>query len=234
MVNKRRINQRRLPVGRCLLCSGQSRQGLLCQSCREDLPRLGSGCQYCARPLPQAAICPACQHRPPPYRAVGCYRYTYPLPALIQRMKYRGHATLAAELGELMAAAGRPGSYGDTCLIPMPLHWRRQCWRGFNQALELARPLAARLDVPLRTDLCRRIQPTRPQADLRGRERQQNVHQAFEVTTSPPLPGHVVLVDDVMTSGQTAAALARCLRRAGVHEITVWTLALASNSYNHK
>ena len=234
MVNKRRIKQRLLPAGRCLLCTGQSRDGLLCQPCCADLPRLGCGCHYCARPLPQAAICPACQHRPPPYRAHGIYHYSYPLPALIQRMKYRGHATLAAELGELLAAAAYPCNSGGSCLIPMPLHWRRQWWRGFNQALELARPLATRLAIPLRTDLCRRIRPTRPQADLLGRERQRNVHKAFEVTAKGPLPDHVILVDDVMTSGQTAAALARCLRQAGVSEVSVWALAIASNNYNRK
>jgi len=234
MVNNRWLLQQLLPAGRCLLCSGQARHGLLCPPCCADLPRLGSGCHYCARPLPQAAICPACQHRPPPYRAHGMYHYTYPLPTLIQRMKYRGHATLAAELGELMAATVSPVHNGDACLIPMPLHWRRQWWRGFNQALELTRPLAARFDIPLRTDLCRRSRPTRPQADLRGRERHRNVHQAFEVVAAAPLPGHVIVVDDVMTSGQTAAALARCLRQAGVREVTVWALAVAGNSYNRK
>lgn len=226
MVNKRLITNR-LPSGVCLLCEAPVSHGLICDACRQDLPRLVGCCRHCARPLPADATCPACQQRLPPYHAHAVYRYEYPLPLLIQRMKYRGNPGLAAELGELMLA--RPPAIGtQACLLPMPLHWRRQLLRGFNQALELARPVARQLELPLRPAICRRIRATRPQTDLQGRQRRHNVSGAFEVPPRQSLPAQVIVIDDVLTSGQTAAALARCLREAGVADVTVWTLARAN------
>ncbi len=108
----------------------------------------------------------------------------------------------------------------------MPLHWRRQLWRGFNQSLELARPIAAGLGIPLRTDLCRRVRATSAQTHLARGARRRNVRAAFRVHNGP-LPRHVAIVDDVMTSGQTVTELARTLRRAGVEEVQVWALARA-------
>ena len=224
MVNKWRIMRQGLPHSNCLLCLAPAERRL-CHGCRRDLPRLGPGCHYCARPLPRPGICPHCQRRPQPLRTHAVCRYEYPVALLIQRLKYRGHSSLGVDLASLMLEQSPEFDPAATCLLPMPLHWRRQLQRGFNQALEIARPLAARLDLPLRTDLARRTRPTRPQADLSGGQRRRNVSGAFHVQTAPP--AHVIIVDDVMTSGHTAVALARGLRRAGARHVTLWAFARA-------
>lgn len=228
LVNKWVVFTQLLPASHCLLCEAPIQAEQLCRGCREDLPWLTESCALCSRPLPRAGLCSACQRRRPPYQARAACRYEYPLTLLIQHLKFRGQVGLAHELGSIMLekCSDLLVKNDNCCLIPMPLHWRRQCWRGFNQALELARPLARALDLPLRTDLCWRRQATRPQANLRGRLRRENVRAAFEVCAKP-LPQRVIIVDDVLTSGHTAAALSHCLRRAGVREISVLALAKA-------
>lgn len=226
MVNKHRFINRIMPASSCLLCAGEHGGSLICQPCRSDWVHLGACCPGCATPLPITALCPGCLRRPPPYTARAIFQYQYPLSLLIQRLKFRGQTDLGRELGGLMLSHFQAQKPLPDCLIPMPLHWRRQLRRGFNQALELARPLARGLDVPLRADLCRRSRATQPQADLPGRIRRANVRNAF-ATRGVTMPAHVAVIDDVLTSGQTAAALCRCLRRAGVRRIEVWCLARA-------
>lgn len=226
MVNKQRFINQFIPANSCLLCAGEHNERLVCQPCLADLVRLGDCCPVCAIPLPITALCPACLRRPPPYTAQTIFRYEYPLSLLIQRLKFRGHASLGHILGELMLSRFQEQQPLPDCLVPMPLHWRRQLWRGFNQALELARPLARGLDLPLRTDLCRRRHATRPQTNLPSSARRTNVHNVF-TTCLLTMPAHVAIIDDVLTSGQTAAELARVLKRAGVQHVQVWTLARA-------
>lgn len=225
--HKKQLFKRFLPPGSCLLCAGRSNE-LVCPACRRDLPRLGSCCRLCALPLPQPGLCPDCLRRPPPFTARAAFHYDYPLSLLIKRLKFRGQAGLGRFLGECLQTelARQPPANRPECLLPMPLHWRRQLWRGFNQSLELARPIAAGLGIPLRADLCRRVRATAAQTHLDRRARRRNVHAAFWVC-SGPLPRHVAIVDDVMTSGHTVTELARTLRRAGVEEVQIWTLARA-------
>lgn len=224
MVNKRRNSKRILPAGRCLLCSESSNK-LVCAACRDDLPRPAAQCRGCAVALPAPGRCPRCLRRPPPFSAVAAFHYDYPLSRLVQRLKFRGQAGLACALGEwlLPVVADQPR---PDCLLPMPLHWKRQLWRGFNQALELARPLSRELAIPINANLCRRRLPTRAQTDLSRAQRRRNVQQAF-VARAGKLPEHVAIVDDVMTSGHTVAELSHTLRRAGVQTIQVWALSRA-------
>jgi ComF family protein len=111
----------------------------------------------------------------------------------------------------------------------VPLHPARLRERGFNQALELARPLGRRLAVPVAPRLIRRITPTRPQQGLRGRERRHNVgtRSRRHPGLSADPPRSVALVDDVMTTGSTVGEIARLLRQAGVERVEVWVLARA-------
>jgi ComF family protein len=119
----------------------------------------------------------------------------------------------------------RPAPPPD-CLIPVPLHPTRLRQRGYNQALEIARPIAARLKIPLEVHAVRRIRATPAQALLPLRERARNVRGAFFARTR--FDGRrVAIVDDVMTSGHTANSLAQCLRRAGAEDIEVWVVARA-------
>ena len=112
-------------------------------------------------------------------------------------------------------------------LVPVPLHRRRLRERGYNQAREIAAPLARQLGVPLREGLLQRVRHTQPQSRLDADARQGNLDDAFAVTASGQLPAHVVLVDDVMTTGATLHAAAWALREAGVRRVDAWVCARA-------
>ena len=110
-------------------------------------------------------------------------------------------------------------------LIPMPLHKNRLSERGFNQAVELARPIAKHLGLPIDLNNCIRKKTTAPQSDLSRKERIKNVKGAFEVLR--PVSGHVVIIEDVMTTGSTAHEFAKTLLQAGATNVDVWVCARA-------
>jgi ComF family protein len=134
------------------------------------------------------------------------------------------HARLLGELlaGHLATLVGpRP-----ELLLPVPLHPRRQRGRGFNQALELARPIARRLGVRLVADGCRRLRDTAAQSGLDAAARRRNVRGAFAVNT--PVGGRrVALIDDVVTTGHTVTEMARVVAAAGAERVEVWCVARA-------
>jgi ComF family protein len=217
----------------CLVCGAPGHGDLdLCAPCRAELPWFRHGCAACARPLPDGAgpLCGTCLRRPPAFDATrALFQYAPPLDRLIAGLKYRGRLTNGRLLGHLWAdTLSAPVPLPDL-LLPVPLHAARLRERGFNQSLELARPLGRRLAVPVAPRLIRRITPTRPQQGLRGRERRHNVRHAFAPSSrlSADPPPFVALVDDVMTTGSTAGEIARLLRQAGVERVEVWVLARA-------
>jgi ComF family protein len=132
------------------------------------------------------------------------------------------HGRVMAEL--LLAYIEQEMDEPPQLLIPVPLHRRRLRDRGYNQALELARPLSRRLGIPLDFKSCRRIRSTEPQSALQVKERRKNVRGAFEIKGKIPAR-HVALVDDVVTTGNTVAELARLLKRCGVVRVDVWAVA---------
>jgi ComF family protein len=97
--------------------------------------------------------------------------------------------------------------------------------RGYDQALELAKPLARALQLPLVTDALVRVRATAPQSELDAEARQRNLRRAFACVEGVELPDHVVLVDDVMTTGATLQAAAKTLLRAGVQRVDAWVCA---------
>lgn len=216
----------------CLLC-GQSGAKLdFCAACERQLPWNRHACLMCAAPLPpddRSRVCGHCLRHPPVWQqAASPLRYAWPLDLLIQRFKFKADLATGRILGSLLAnflAADpepRPG-----VLIPVPLHPARLRERGFNQALELARPVARRLGVRLATGLCRRTRHTEVQSRLDHGARQRNMRGAFEITA--PVAGlDLAIVDDVVTTGATVSALAARLREAGAARIRVWTLARAA------
>lgn len=200
----------------CGLCGAPSGDSPLCGECRRSLPRLPEArCPHCALPAAGGAVCGACLARPPHYDAThAAFRYAFPIDRLIQSFKYGHRLALARYLAAELAALGPARA---DLVIPVPLADDRLAQRGFNQALELARPLARQLGVPLLMDGLRRARNTVPQAGLPWRERAQNMRHAFECTAD--LAGHrVIVVDDVMTTGATLDELARTIKmRGAVH-----------------
>ena len=197
----------------------------LCAPCLHALPLLGPACTRCALPLPSAGTCGRCLRRPPPLDSVhACLRYATPVDQLLPRFKF--HQDLAA--GHLLAQLMRlhhPVLSPDTCLVPVPLHPKRLRQRGYDQALELARPLSRQLKLGLDSGLLRRIRDTQAQSDLEANARRRNLRHAFQASPRHTPPRHVVLLDDVMTTGATLHAAARALRRVGVERVDAWVCA---------
>jgi ComF family protein len=211
---------------RCLLCgeTGLERRDL-CSACAQALPWTEAACLRCALPLVAAGTCGACLQRPPPMtRTHAAFVYGFPLDRLVPRLKFHRDLAAGRLLSELMAqalrAVPRPGA-----LVPVPLHASRLRQRGYDQALELARPLARTLQVPLLADALVRSRATEPQSELDAVARQRNLRRAFNVPLGIALPDHVALVDDVMTTGATLEAAASTLLRAGVSRVDAWVCA---------
>lgn len=212
--------------GSCLLCSTTSGNDLLCADCRADLPPLPAAtCPICAEQTTHGERCGACLRDPPNFgRTVALFRYDFPLDRLIHALKY-GHQLAVAPWCATQLAAKLRGEHFDA-VIPLPLHPARLQQRGFNQAAEIARHLGnhLRLDVD-RSSLIRQ-QPTQPQANLPLAERRNNVRGAFECRTD--FSGrHLLLLDDVLTTGATANECARVLRLHGAASVTVAVVARA-------
>lgn len=216
---------------RCLLCGGQGAVGRdLCAACASELPRNPLACPRCAVPL--AAPAPRCgeclRHEPPFQLAYAPFLYASPLDQLLMRLKFGGSLAAGRLLAELWCEAWRSlPPVLPQALVPVPLHAARLRERGYNQALELARPLARAFGLPLRAELLQRVRPTPAQAGLGAHARRRNLRGAFRATPKGGLPAHVAVVDDVMTTGATVAQCARVLRRAGVARVDVWALARA-------
>jgi ComF family protein len=209
----------------CMLCGARSSHALLCHACQSDLPRIPGACPSCALPS-GGAICGECLRHPPAFdRTFAALAYGFPVDKLVQQLKYSGQLALAHWLGETLWESVRAAPRPDL-ILPMPLHPARLTSRGFNQALEIARPIARHGGVPLVPDLARRTLDTAPQASQALDARHKNIKGAFACDAD--LSGrHIALIDDVMTSGATLNELARTLKRAGAAQISVWVVARA-------
>lgn len=226
----RRLQQSLFPP-RCRLCMGTGEPGLdLCRPCRAELPWLPRACPRCALPLPEGAahsLCAHCQNTPP--HLDGCralFLYRPPVDRWIQDLKFHQDLSAARLFGTLLAQNPRlPAPSAALALLPVPLHAKRLAQRGYNQALEIARPLK-RLGYQLDARCCRRSRHTDAQSALSAAKRNSNVRGAFSAAV--PLQGrHFILIDDVLTTGATLNEVARTLRRAGAESVTAWVLARA-------
>jgi ComF family protein len=210
--------------GGCFLCRGAAR-GLLCADCSAELPRLeGPRCPRCALASPGGAVCGRCLARPPSYDAtVAALAYEFPADVLVHALKFRGELALAPLLGALLRAAVS-GTPRVDCVLPVPLSRQRLVERGYNQAAELARPLAAAAGAPLELFGCERMRNTPQQADLPWSERAKNMRGAFRCVRS--FAGRsIAVVDDVMTTGATLDELAGALKEAGAARVVNWVVA---------
>ena len=217
----------------CYLCGLENPAGAdLCQGCRHDLPRIRHACQQCGLPISAAsqyAHCGQCQKTSPPFEhTLSAYIYAEPLKQLITRMKFSGNLALARLLGQILC-----DELGDKivancpeAILPVPLHNKRIRQRGFNQAIELARPLAKHLGIPLLIDAVERRVDTPSQTGLGKLQRRANLRRAFRICRELPYQ-HIAIVDDVITTGQTVTALATCLNKAGIKRIDCWSVARA-------
>lgn len=199
---------------------------------------LSNNCAFCGENnQTRQALCPSCYNELPwltlehNFRTTDCdktisaFAYQAPISNLLLEIKFGKNLNQLTTLGKLIAdnILTQIDSIPDA-ILPIPLHKQRLHTRGFNQALELARPIARILGVPLLTHTVIRHKATTAQTELSAQQRQQNLIQAFRLTDELPYQ-HIAIFDDVITTGTTIRELARLLRKQGVKQIEAWSCA---------
>ena len=243
-VNQSAINKSTKPAG-LFMAWWQARQARLpwptrwanallppqCHAC--GLPAESPGVDLCAQCL---AALPFCADSSREVVAAGADRYCIPfgfaepVADFVRRLKFGDERGLARMLGALLAAArAQQGHALPGALLPVPLHVARYRERGFNQAERIAHAAARWLELRVDARALERVRATRSQTLLSATERRANLRRAFTVIDAPrrapALPRHIALIDDVVTTGATAADAVRALRAAGVHTIELWAVA---------
>jgi ComF family protein len=203
---------------RCAICEVVS-ASQLCHGCQALIVPIDNPCQSCAKPIPdEQTLCGQCRQQPPPFSHTFCTTiYQSPVSLWVHELKFANRMDRAAVLAEAMAPMLAHVPL-NVPLIPVPLHRQRLRHRGYNQAHEIARLIAKQQVRPLLSDVLLRRKNTAMQAELSEQERTANVRNAFAVNRSLAEP-RVLLLDDVMTTGQTMQAASRCLLQAGVGRV---------------
>jgi len=230
------ITKHRSPCCLCgrLACANKG----LCNDCEADLPTLSqpqrpSALCRCALPLSEliietddeelAPLCARCLDQPPPFLGVQApLLYGHPLARLINQWKHHGRLHLQRPLQHLLLSQ-LPSLPAADLVVPIPLHWRRQWWRGFNQAALLAQALARQQRLPLQHAL-RRRRSRRQQQGSTAQQRRQALLHSF-VARQPLNGARVLLVDDVITTGSTVRAASTALLVAGATSVSVVALS---------
>jgi ComF family protein len=222
----------------CEICGGQllDTDRYICNACNTAIPVISSPrCPRCSRPIHTRngsdQLCGVCrlQKRPAVSRVIAGAEYPGSVQHLIHQFKYRRRQYLAPVLTDIICRnTDLPDVLTETdWLVPIPLHWTRTRWRGFNQAWNLARLIGKRYGTPvLSKGVFKRVRRTTPQVQLNVANRATNIKGAFKVCRPAVIDGkRLALVDDVLTTGSTAKECARTLRRAGAANVSLIVIA---------
>lgn len=208
----------------------------LCRKCLVKIKFIETPvCPVCERPAIGGATHPGCQTKSTLDGLISVCVYDGPIKAAIKRLKYKPWIT---DLGKILTDSVVEHLHSHTSInylievkptvVPVPLHPSRERERGFNQSEILGKLLAQRLNLEIVPNLLIRHKKTKPQADLKGKDRQENIRDAFVLNHNSSFLIHnpnILLVDDVWTTGSTLKACCDVLKRAGTRK--VWALTLA-------
>jgi ComF family protein len=200
-----------MPV-RCVFCGTRTHahEGYVCGDCCDDLPWRHSASTPVHSPL---------DHEMAPLA------YKFPVDAAIKSLKFRRRLYYGPALAQLACSVLDDLPGGIDAVLPVPLHWRRKLLRGFNQAREIARPVARRLGVPIIRNVVR-CRATAPQAGLSASRRETNLRGAFALRRRL-VHRHVLIIDDVITTGSTLRQVAGVLRQHGAEMVAGLAVARA-------
>jgi ComF family protein len=207
----------------CVLCHQISDQAVdLCVACEKQLPFINSS------------------HDKNDYgtdlkkslsydKVIALFQYQFPITQMISRLKFHQDLTMSSVLGYLLVKYINWSDKPD-CIIPVPLHIKRMRTRGFNQSLEIVRCLSRQLKIPINNKLVKRIRHTLPQTQLSAKKRKKNIRGAFKAVGPVHNIQHVMIFDDVITTGSTVLELAKTLKKVRVKKITI--LCCAKTHYS--
>lgn len=210
----------------CILCHEVTSNENVCHACLQDLPWIKEHCYQCGLPFDlhhvNSTYCGRCITTPPPFESTtALFHYTPPISKFITQLKFNRRLLFANLLGKLLA---EKISTLPECIIPIPLHKTRLRHRGFNQSLEIAKPIAKRLNIPIDTHSFIRSKNTNPHSQLPAKERKQNIKKAF-ISKRPLTAKHVAIIDDVVTTGSTVIEFSKLLKKQKVETIQIWCCA---------
>ena len=219
----------------CLLCRAHTEwKQPVCQLCLECCPVPQSFCSVCGLPVVSSSegVCGQCLQQPPPFDlCLSGYLYEFPVNRIVQRIKYSGRLELIRPITRHLTDILQD-FYSDSpwpeIIIPVPLHKRRLCQRGYDQALLIAREIQQQLryicNLSLDIHCLTRNRVTAPQQGLDAKARRKNLRNAFTMDNRADYR-HVALVDDVVTTGETVSEIARLLKQHSVKRVDIWSLA---------
>jgi ComF family protein len=195
---------------RCVFCG--TRRGLtgadMCEACLSDLPWQRAACKSDMSPF-VAAVAPL--------------EYSFPVNAALKALKFKRRLDYVPAFAELLRRMLSELPDDIDALLPVPLHWRRHAMRGFNQAVELCEPLRKQTGLPVVPGI-KRVRPTPKQSGLDAIERRRNLQHAF-AAGDPVDRRHVLIIDDVITTGETCRQLAKVVLAAGAEKVSVLAVA---------
>ncbi|MEL6919451.1 MAG: ComF family protein [Pseudomonadota bacterium] len=219
----------------CLACNRHvAGHGALCATCWQKLTLIAEPvCDVTGAPFSHdfgdgAVSADAIANPPDFHRARAATVHTGTGRQLVTRLKYHDQLLLAPLMACWMTRAGAPMLADADVIIPIPLHWRRFVARRYNQSAELAKHVSKQTGIPLDTATLRRHRATRPQVGLTSNAREDNVRGSFAIVDGHEIAvqgRNIILVDDVYTTGATANAAARALRKAKAQRVDLLTFS---------
>jgi len=210
---------------RCVGCGTEGEW--FCKGCTDKIQlNKIQHCPVCWRENFNGKVCENCRSELAGVWVAASYRCNPELAAVIKTLKYKFSESLVQNLSEILVTTALPKDYSESqVVVPVPLHRKRQRWRGFNQAELLVRPVAEKLNLPFENMLLR-VKNTPQQACLARHERLQNLRGAFAISPKfSPQNKIILLIDDIASTGATLSECAKTLKKAGARE--VWGLVIA-------
>lgn len=219
----------------CVFCGDAQESLRICRRCEDVLPWNTLFCERCGQPvigvLPAGILCASCQKRMPVYtKARSPFRYAFPVDTALKAMKFRRQLMYAPAFASLLLPVLRTEFDECDSLVAVPLHRWRHITRGFNQATEICKEIADRVNLPVAENVVR-TRPTKTQTGLNSEMRKKNLRGAFSVLGNLK-SRYPLIIDDVMTTGTTCEQLAAALKKAGAERVGVLTVARASMNRN--